>query len=280
MYLRRFPASGRGEISKAIWRDGSVSGKLYMVGTPIGNLGDITVRAIDTLKSVDFIAAEDTRVTRGLMTHFDIRKPLVSYYEHNAAHSGEAIISRLLSGESCALVADAGMPAVSDPGGSLVQLCADAGVKVEAVPGPSALTCAMALSVLPVGRFCFEGFLSTAKKSRRKHLEGIKSECRTMVFFEAPHKLKNTLGDLLLTLGDRRITVCRELTKLHEQVLHTTLKDALDYFAETPPRGEFVLLVEGASQPENDGFEDEIGSLVMSQPAAAYGTQHAKPGRK
>lgn len=235
-----------------------MSGKLYLVGTPIGNLGDISARALETLRNADFIAAEDTRVTRGLMTHFDIRRPLVSYYEHNAAHSGETIVARLLAGESCALVTDAGMPAVSDPGSSLVELCAEAGVPVEAVPGPSALTCSLALSVLPVGRFCFEGFLSTARKSRREHLEELRSERRTMVFFEAPHKLQNTLGDLLLTLGNRRITVCRELTKLYEQVLHTTLKDALDYFADTPPRGEFVLLVEGAPKAEGGGLEEAV----------------------
>ncbi len=235
-----------------------MSGKLYLVGTPIGNLGDISPRALETLRSADFIAAEDTRVTRGLLTHFDIHRPLVSYYEHNAAHSGETIVRRLLAGESCALVTDAGMPSVSDPGGSLVELCAQAGVTVEAVPGPSALTCALALSALPVGRFCFEGFLSTARKSRREHLRELRDERRTMVFFEAPHKLQNTLGDLLLELGDRRITVCRELTKLYEQTIHTTLKQALEYFAQTPPRGEFVLIVEGAPKPEGGSLEDAL----------------------
>ncbi len=235
-----------------------MAGKLFLVGTPIGNLGDFSPRAAQTLRDVDFIAAEDTRVTRGLLTHFDIHKQLVSYYEHNSAHAGENIIGRLLSGESCALVTDAGMPAISDPGGALVTLCGDQGIEVFAVPGACALTCAVALSPLYHGRFCFEGFLSTARKARREHLQSLVGERRAMVFYEAPHKLVNTLGDLLGALGNRRVTICREITKFYEQTLNTTLLEALDYFALTPPRGEFALVVEGAAAPSEPDLDKAV----------------------
>jgi 16S rRNA (cytidine1402-2'-O)-methyltransferase len=228
-----------------------MSGKLYLVATPIGNLGDFTVRAVETLKSADFIAAEDTRVTLKLLNHFDIKKTLVSYYEHNKLESGDKILRRLLDGETCALVTDAGMPAVSDPGQALVELCAETGIEVLAVPGACAAVTAVALSGLPSGRFCFEGFLSTARKSRFEHLASLKTEQRTMVFYEAPHKLLPTLRDLLEVLGDRRIAVCRELTKLHEETLRLTLSEAVAYFDVTPPRGEFVLVIEGA-KPERE----------------------------
>ncbi len=227
-----------------------MAGKLYLVATPIGNLGDMSPRALDTLSDADFIAAEDTRVTLKLLNHFDIKKPLVSYYEHNRATSGEKIIARILAGENCALVTDAGMPAVSDPGEDLVRLAAENGIEVAVVPGACSVVSALALSALPTGRFTFEGFLSTAKKSRFQHLESLKNEERTMVFLEAPHKLRATLTDMLEVLGDREISISREITKLHEETLRFTLKKAVDYFETTPPRGEFVLVIKGAEKSE------------------------------
>ncbi len=225
-----------------------MSGALYLVGTPIGNLGDFSPRGLETLKAVDFIAAEDTRVTLKLLNHFDIHKPLVSYYEHNKFASGEKILARILSGETCALVTDAGMPAISDPGEELVALCARHHVDVFVIPGPSAVVSALAVSGLPTGRFCFEGFLSVNKKSRTAHLESLKNESRTMIFYEAPHKLLRTIEDMLTVLGDRPVTVARELTKLHEETLRSTLSGAAVHFRETPPKGEFVLIVGGAPE--------------------------------
>ncbi len=227
-----------------------MAGTLYLVGTPIGNLGDISPLALETLQGVDFIAAEDTRVTLKLLNHFGIRKPLICYFEHNRAEMGEKLLSRLLAGESCALVTDAGMPAISDPGEDIVRQCAEAGVPVLAVPGPSALVTALALSGLPTQRFSFEGFLAVSGKSRREHLESLRGEKRTMVFYEAPHKLLRTLQDLLDCLGDRDVALCRELTKLHEEVIRTTLSAALARFSETPPRGEFVLVLCGTPEAE------------------------------
>lgn len=240
-----------------------MSGKLYLVGTPIGNLSDLSPRAMQTLRDADFIAAEDTRVTMKLLNHFDIRKPLVSYFEHNKYASGAKILERILAGESCALVTDAGMPAISDPGEELVRLCAEGGVEVLVVPGPAALVSAVALSALPSGRFCFEGFLSTSNKSRREHLEGLRGEKRTMIFYEAPHKLMRTLEDMKSTFGaQRRITLCRELTKIHEQTIRTTLGEAVEYFTATPPKGEFVLVIEGAPEQELELTLDDALALV------------------
>ncbi len=223
-----------------------MAGKLYLVGTPIGNLDDLSPRALEALRDADFIAAEDTRVTMKLLNHFGLKKPLLSYYEHNKAESGKKIVERLQGGESCALVTDAGMPAISDPGEDLVRLCAQGGLEVLAVPGPSAVVTALALSGLPTGRFTFEGFLSVSKSARFQHLDSLREEKRTMVFYEAPHKLLQTLRDMLEVLGDRPVAVCRELTKLHEETLRTTLSRALAHFTENEPRGEFVLVVEGA----------------------------------
>ena len=233
-----------------------MSGKLYLVGTPIGNLGDLSPRGEQALRDADFIAAEDTRVTMKLLNHFDIRKPLVSYFEHNKYASGAKILERIIAGENCALVTDAGMPAISDPGEELVRMCAESGVEVLVVPGPAALVSAVALSALPSGRFCFEGFLSTANKSRREHLESLRGEKRTMIFYEAPHKLMRTLEDMKATFGaDRRIALCRELTKLHEQTIRTTLGEAVEYFSATPPKGEFVLVIDGA--PDFEHYRSE-----------------------
>ena len=228
-----------------------MAGVLYLVGTPIGNLGDLSPRAAEILGAVDFIAAEDTRVTLKLLNHFGIKKPLLSYYEHNKVESAAVILPRLLAGESCALVSDAGMPAISDPGEALVRLCAQQGVDVHSVPGPSAVVTALALSGLPTQRFTFEGFLSTANKSRREHLESLREEHRTLVIYEAPHKLVETLSDLLDVLGDRDIALCRELTKLHEEVIRTTISQALERYRKDRPRGEFVLVIRGA--PEEKG---------------------------
>ena len=226
-----------------------MAGMLYLVPTPIGNLGDISVRCRKTLAEADFIAAEDTRVTLKLLNYLELKKPLVSYYEHNKAESGPRIVARILAGETCALVSDAGSPAISDPGEDLVRLCAEAGIPVCAIPGPCAVITALSVSGLPTGRFCFEGFLSVNKKSRREHLAGLLSERRTMVFYEAPHKLVNTLDDLAEAFGaERRISLCRELTKLHEEVFRTTLGAAAVHYRESPPKGEFVLVVEGAAE--------------------------------
>ena len=240
-----------------------MSGKLYLVGTPIGNLGDFSPRAADALREADFIAAEDTRVTLKLLNHFGIRKPMVSYFEHNKYASGAKIFERILAGETCALVTDAGMPAISDPGEELVRLCAEGGVEVLTVPGPSALISALALSALPTGRFCFEGFLSTANKSRREHLESLRSERRTMIFYEAPHNLMRTLEDMKNTFGpERRISLCRELTKLHEQTLRTDLAGAIEHFTQFPPKGEFVLVIEGAPEAGSGFSLDEAAALA------------------
>lgn len=225
-----------------------MSGILYLVATPIGNLGDISLRAIETLKSVDLIAAEDTRVTIKLLNHFNIRRPMVSYFEHNRASSGAKLLERLLSGERVALVTDAGTPAISDPGEDLVKRCAENGVEVIPIPGACAVVSALAVSALSTQRFCFEGFLSTSKKSRFQHLEELKGEKRTMIFYEAPHKLPKTLEDMLAVWGDRRISISRELTKRHEETLRTTLSGALRHFTENQPKGEFVLVIEGSPE--------------------------------
>lgn len=218
---------------------------LYVVGTPIGNLNDMTFRAISTLKEVDFIAAEDTRVTAKLLNHFEIKKPMISYHEHNLRERGEYIVSRILAGETCAIVSDAGMPCISDPGEDLVRLCAENSISIKVIPGPSAVISGLAISGLSTSRFTFEGFLSTGKTSRFNHLKSLSNEQRTMIFYEAPHKLLATLTDLSEQLGDRKISITRELTKVFEQVLRMTLTEAIEYYKTHTPKGEFVLVVEG-----------------------------------
>lgn len=233
---------------------------LYLVATPIGNLGDLSPRAREVLSAADFIAAEDTRVTQKLLTACGLpRKPMISYYEHNRRARGEEVLAKLLAGESCALVTDAGTPAVSDPGEDLVALCAEHDVPVIPIPGCCAAVCALAASGLPTGRWCFEGFLSVNKKARRAHLDALQNEKRTMIFYEAPHKLCATLRDLAEAFGGaRRISLSRELTKLHEETLRMTLAETIAYFDQTPPRGEFVLIVEGApDEPETEQDEQE-----------------------
>ena len=241
-------------------------GTLYLVPTPIGNLGDISARMAETLETVDFIAAEDTRVTVKLLNHLGIKKPMVSYYRHNTDTSGAAVLERLLAGENCALVTDAGTPAVSDPGEDLVAQCAAAGVPVVAIPGPCALVTALAVSGLPTGRFTFEGFLAMNKKNRRAHLEELKSEQRTMIFYEAPHKLTATLRDLREAFGpERRISLCRELSKLHEEIRRTTLGEAESWYGQNPPKGEFVLVVEGGGLEQEEKPTLEQGLARVRQ---------------
>ena len=233
-----------------------MSGTLYVVGTPIGNLSDMSMRALETLKSVDFICAEDTRVTAKLLNHFEIKKPLISYHEHNAVQSGKSIVERLKSGESCAVVTDAGMPCISDPGEDLVKLCAENGIETVVVPLASAAVSALAISGLSTSRFTFEGFLSTTKKQRLEHLSSLVNETRTMIFYEAPHKLIYTLRDMYEFFGDRKISICRELTKIHEEVIRTTLTGAIEKYEAVSPKGEFVLVIEG--KPKEDESPDTI----------------------
>ena len=243
-----------------------MSAMLYLVPTPIGNLGDISLRCRETLENADFIAAEDTRVTLKLLNHLGIKKNLVSYYEHNKATQGSRIVERILAGETCALVSDAGSPAISDPGEDLVRQCAAAGIPVCAIPGPCAAITALSISGQATGRFCFEGFLSTAKKSRREHLDSLRKEQRTMIFYEAPHKLLTTLTDLREVFGgDRPISLCRELTKLHEEVVRTTLAEAVARYTETPPKGEFVLIVAGAPAEQQEAPSETDAAARVSQ---------------
>ena len=232
-------------------------GTLYLVTTPIGNLADLSERAKKVLSGVDFVAAEDTRNSAKLLAYFGIRKPLVSYFEHNKRERGEIIANRLAAGESCALVTDAGMPGISDPGEDLVKLCAERGIPVTAVPGPCAALCALTLSGLATQRFAFEGFLSTNRGERARRLDEIKSDTRTLIFYEAPHKLKTTLADLYAAFGDRKISLCRELTKLNEEIVRVSLSRAVGLYDDREPRGEYVLIVEGASeQPKESEFAD------------------------
>lgn len=226
---------------------------LYLVGTPIGNLADISERAKKVLSEVSFVAAEDTRNSMKLLSCYGIRAELVSYYEHNKAKSGEKIVARLLSGESCALITDAGMPGISDPGEDLVRRCADAGIRVSVIPGCSASVSALSVSGLPTGKFCFEGFLPAVKGERHRRLEELRNEERTVIYYEAPHKLRATLSDMAEILGnDRRIALCRELTKLNEEVIRTNLAGAVEYYSEREPRGEYVLVVEGGQAAASD----------------------------
>lgn len=241
--------------------------KLYVVGTPIGNLGDFSPRAVETLSECDFIAAEDTRVTLKLLNHFGIKKPMVSYHKFNRQDSGDQIVARILAGEVCALVTDAGMPAISDPGEDLVRLCHENGIKVESVPGPCAFTTALALSGLPSGRFTFEGFLSVNKPSRREHLDSLRNETRTMLFYEAPHKLGATLKDMNKVFGNREIAIVREITKIHEEVIRTTLDEAAALYGEGGLKGEIVLVIRGA-EPESTNdimtLEDAVEAAKQS----------------
>ena len=241
-----------------------MAGKLYLVPTPIGNLGDVSRRAVETLAAADFIAAEDTRVTVKLLNHLELKKPMVAYHRHNCETAGPAVLRRIQEGENCALVTDAGTPAISDPGEDLVALCAANGVEVEAIPGPCALTVALSVSGLSTARFVFEGFLPQNKKNRRARLDALADEARTMVFYEAPHKLRATLDDLAAVFGpDRPLAVCRELTKLHEEVLRLTLGEAVERYAAQEPRGEFVLVVAG--RPEREEAPDGDAALARAQ---------------
>ena len=240
----------------------TLKGALYLVATPIGNLSDISERALKVLSEVDFIAAEDTRNSMRLLTHFGIHKPMLSYFEHNKAERGVQIVERLKSGETCALITDAGMPAISDPGEDLVRLCAAEGICVTTVPGPCAAVTALTLSGLPTGRFSFEGFLPASKSDRRKTLAELAGEKRTMIFHEAPHKLRSTLEDMAAAFGnDRPLSICRELTKLNEEVIRTDLGSAVEYYKENDPRGEFVLVVGGATGSSDECFWESLSPM-------------------
>lgn len=241
-------------------------GTLYLVPTPIGNLGDISRRMADTLAEVDFIAAEDTRVSLKLLNHLEIKKPMLTYHRHNTETGGQAVIDRLLAGENGALITDAGMPAISDPGEELVARCAQLDIPVVAIPGPCALVAALAVSGQPTGRFTFEGFLAMNKKNRRSHLDSLRHEERTMIFYEAPHKLAATLRDLSDTFGpERPVSLCRELSKLHEEVRRTTLGEAADYYRDNAPKGEFVLVVRGAEPQEEQEATLEDGLALVEK---------------
>ena len=240
-----------------------MSGTLYLIATPIGNLGDLSPRAAATLEAADFIAAEDTRVTMKLLSHLGLKKPMVSYHEHNKASAGPAILSRLLAGESCALATDAGTPAISDPGEDLVRLCAENGVAVQAIPGCCALISALAVSGLPTGRFVFEGFLPVNRAERRERLQNLLGEERTIIFYEAPHRLRATLADLLAAFGDRSAALCRELTKLHEDTMRTTLAQAAAWYQENEPRGEYVLVISGAERTADSAVTLEQGVAIV-----------------
>ena len=262
-------------------------GRLTLVGTPIGNLSDFSPRALEALRQCDFIAAEDTRVTLKLLNHFGVSRPLISYFEHNKRERGEVICARLLAGENGVLVTDAGMPAISDPGEDLVALCHERGIPVGVVPGPTAVATALAVAGLPTGRFCFEGFLSVNKRSRREHLDSLRGETRTRVFYEAPHKLPATLRDLAETFGDRPVALVRELTKIHEEVIRTTLEAAARRFAAEPPRGEFVLVVAGAPPTEAPAMTAEQAAALARRymqegmsPSEAAKTAAADSGLK
>lgn len=253
-----------------------MTGTLYLVPTPIGNLGDISRRCAETLAAADFVAAEDTRVSLKLLNHLELKKSLVSYHEHNKKESGPRIVERLLAGESCALVTDAGCPAISDPGEDLVRLCAEAGVPVCALPGPCAAITALSVSALATGRFAFEGFLPPQNKERRARLERLKTEERTMIFYEAPHHLRATLEDLCAAFGsERRISLCRELTKLHEEVLRLSLGQALAFYADNPPRGEYVLVVSGAELRQQAVSPEQAVELVKALIAEGMRTKEA-----
>lgn len=254
-----------------------MSGKLFLCPTPIGNLEDITLRTLNVLRSVDLVAAEDTRVSLKLLNHFSIQKPLTSYYEHNKREKGSYLLEKLQNGEKIAVITDAGMPGISDPGEDLVRLCIQNGIPVEALPGPCAFATALVASGLPTGRFAFEGFLTTNRKNRKEHLTQLKSDFRTLIFYEAPHKLLSTLKDMYDIFGERKLVLARELTKKYEEYRRTTLSEAIAYYTENPPKGEFVLLLHGADETEyNLRRQTELPSCEELLREYAKESLHAK----
>ena len=257
-----------------------MSGILYVTGTPIGNLSDLSPRAAQTLENVDFIAAEDTRVTLKLLNHLGIKKPMVSYFEHNKRERGEIICQHIEQGESCAIVTDAGMPCISDPGEDLIRLCAERGIQTVVIPGPSAVIAALAVSGLETGRFCFEGFLSVNKKSRGEHLQSLQNEKRTMIFYEAPHKLPATLRDLFAAFGDRKLSIVREITKVHEEVLRTTTAYAAEHYADGSIKGEIVLVLEGKKQDEQEDSYTMEQAVTLAQELIADGVRITDAAKK
>ncbi len=251
---------------------------LYLVGTPIGNLSDLSERALKILRECDFIAAEDTRNTAKLLGVFNIKKELISYHEHNRRTRGPELCDRIEAGESCALVTDAGMPAISDPGEDLVRLCATRGITVSVIPGPSACISALALSGIATARFAFEGFLPVPRGERKKRLAEITNERRTLIFYEAPHKLRTTLGDLYATFGDRHISLCRELTKKNEEIIRTTLGGAVSYYEENDPRGEYVLVVEGAEEHTGLAYTAPVDEQLLTLSPREHVTHYEDAG--
>lgn len=257
-----------------------MAGELFVVGTPIGNLGDLSPRAVETLEKVDFIAAEDTRVTIKLLNYFDIKNKLIAYHEHNRAEKGPSIVERILQGESCALVTDAGMPAISDPGQDLVRLCHENGINVATVPGPSAIITALALSGLEVSRFTFEGFLTGNKPKRREHLEEIKTERKTMVFYEAPHKLAATLHDLHTALGNRKVALVKELTKIHENIEFGTLSELDGKYDGMKLKGEYVIIIEAKPQEQIDEEQEKPDPVELAKKYIADGLSTNEAAKK
>ena len=246
-----------------------MSGILYLCATPIGNLGDISARCLEAFQNADLIACEDTRRTVQLLNHFGIKKQLTSYHEHNKREKGEVIVNLLKEGKNVVLVSDAGTPAISDPGEDLVKLCIENDLRVTPIPGCVAGINALIVSGLPTRRFAFEGFLSVNKRHRKEHLESVKNDTHTLIFYEAPHKLTYTLADMLEILGDRKIALCRELTKIHEEIIRTTLAEAQNLYTETSPKGEFVIVIEGAKEPEKEtawweemSIEEHVGKYI------------------
>ena len=239
-----------------------MSGKLFLCATPIGNLGDMTPRVVETLDSVDVIAAEDTRNSIKLLNHFEIKTPMTSYHEYNKIEKADALISWMQDGKNIALITDAGTPAISDPGEVLVKKCQEAGITVTSLPGPAACITALTLSGLSTRRFCFEGFLSSEKKERKAVLDDLKEESRTIILYEAPHHLRGTLKELYENLGNRKITLCRELTKKFETIFPTTLEEAMEFYENNDPRGEYVLVMEGKSHQQKAEEKQAILSEI------------------
>ncbi|SCG81741.1 hypothetical protein DW1_0120 [Proteiniborus sp. DW1] len=245
-------------------------GKLYVCPTPIGNLEDITLRVLRVLGEVDLIAAEDTRHTIKLLNHFNIKKPLTSYHEHNKREKGKVLIQKLLNGESIALVSDAGMPGISDPGEDLIRLAIENGVEVTALPGPTASVLALVLSGLPTGKFVFEGFLPSNKKDRRDTLQNIKNEERTIILYESPYRVKALLQDMLEIFGERNIAVCRELTKKYEEVFRGSIEESIEKFTQDEPKGEFIIIVKGADKAEDKPQVEELEGLSIKEHLLKY----------
>ena len=257
-----------------------MAGKLYLCATPIGNLEDITLRVLRVLKEVDLIAAEDTRNSMKLLNHFEIKTPMTSYHEHNKIEKAYKLIEKLNEGENIALVTDAGTPGLSDPGEELVRICLDEGIEVTSLPGPAACVTALTMSGMPTRRFAFEAFLPREKKDRQRIFEELREETRTIVIYEAPHRLKKTLDELYGILGDRTLSVCRELTKKHEEATKTTLENVIEYYKDHEPRGEYVLVVEGKTFQDKEREKQLAWEAMSLKEHMAYYEQQGVPHKE